>query len=111
MEEDLVLTVSKETFDLIESRIKKRDYRQVTPHWTKRLNKKYDRVIVVSNDSNENDPISLTFPYNGYVLTQISPHEISYDRAQHILNIAEPEFVYAIKLDDNRISQSKLGVE
>lgn len=101
MKGDLILNVEKKWFKLIKSGKKTREYREIKPYWTKRLSsKKYNRVIIVCGYPKErNDTNSIIFPYKGYVLTQIRPEEISYDDTLHTLNITEPEFVYAIKLE------------
>jgi hypothetical protein len=98
---DLILNVKKEWFDLIKSGKKKREYREIKPYWDKRLgDKDYRNVIIVCGYPKVRDETNtIAFPYKGYILTSVSPHEVSYDETIHTLNITEPEFVYAILLE------------
>lgn len=40
----LHLTLKKKWFDMIESGVKREEYREMKPYWHKRLNKKYDAI-------------------------------------------------------------------
>lgn len=40
----LHLTLKKKWFDLIKSGIKREEYREIKPYWSRRLNKHYDRI-------------------------------------------------------------------
>ena len=52
----LYLTLNKKWFDMIKSGVKKEEYREIKPHWKKRLlNKSFD-VIHFRNGYGKNDP-------------------------------------------------------
>jgi predicted phosphohydrolase len=97
---DLILNVKRKWFDLIKSGIKTREFREIKPYWTKRLQRKYDHVVIVSGYPHVRDESnSVVFPWKGYVLTSVGRNEILYGETIHTLNITGPETVYGIKLE------------
>ena len=55
-EKILTLTLKKKWFDMIKSREKKEEYRDIKPYWTKRLkNKSYDKVEFTCGYPPKND--------------------------------------------------------
>ena len=89
---NLHLHVRKEYFDQIKIGTKDREYRKATNYWTKRLGSGNIKKIIVYNgypSKTDTDKI-LTFPWNGYILTQIQHKEFGNNLV----------FVYAIKLQE-----------
>lgn len=86
----LTLNLNKEYFNEIKSGIKKEEYREVKDYWNKRLNKKYDYIVIKCGYPNAADiSKELWFEWNGFIKKKIIHKHF---------NNKEIE-VYAINLD------------
>lgn len=87
----LTLNLRKEYFNEILLGKKKEEFREVKPYWDKRLNKKYDLVIIKCGYPKKNDKTKeIIFKWNGYEKRKIVH--------KHFGNKAVE--VYAIKLNE-----------
>lgn len=66
----LYLSVKKRYFEEIKAKIKKEEYRAITPYWTNKLTtgKPYTHIIFACG---YNDPERIKIPYKGYKIKTI----------------------------------------
>lgn len=87
----LTLNLCKEYFEEILSDRKKEEYRQIKPYWDKRLNKKYDFIVIRCGYPKKEDKTKeIIFKWKGYIKKKIIH--------KHFGN--KPIEVYAIILDE-----------
>ena len=85
---DLILSVKKFWFDEIKTGKKTIEYREVKPYWTKRLNKKFDRVIIVNGYPKIRDETnSIIFPWSGVSVGSLKKDMDFYNQTVDTLNL------------------------
>lgn len=97
---DLILHVKKIWFEWIKEGRKPFEYREVKPYWTKRLKKKYDRVIIVMGYPKVmDDTNSIIFPWNGFLVGSLKKDMNFYNQTVDTLNLDSDDIcVYQIIL-------------
>jgi hypothetical protein len=85
---DLILHVKSEYFDQMLHGNKPKEYRKVTPYWTKRLSQTYDRVVIAKGYPKRIDAaLWLIFKYNGYTIEEIQHKEFDVDSTTEVYAI------------------------
>lgn len=97
---DLILNVKKFWFDEIKAGRKHKEFREVKPYWTKRLKKKFDRVIIVKGYPKVRDETnSIIFPWTGFYIGSLKKDMNFYNQTIDTLNLDDDDVcVYQIIL-------------